>query len=110
MKISKKQRMNHPLRLKVIRSFFLDFCEFIDEFGEKDDVEFNSDELVDSAQVCDKVGDVTDCYHGQGKVTKEILEVGHGITKPVLGSLVRIRYIAYFYDKEMFDRTAEGQT
>jgi hypothetical protein len=73
-------------------------------------VEFNSDELVDSAQVCDKVGDVTDCYHGQGKVTKEILEVGHGITKPVLGSLVRIRYLAYFYDKEMFDRTAEGQT
>lgn len=53
MKISKKQRMNHPLRLKVINSFFLGFCDIIDEFGEKDDVEFNSDELVDSAQVCD---------------------------------------------------------
>jgi hypothetical protein len=74
MKISKKQRMNHPLRLKVISSLLcLYLRDFIDEFGEKDDVEFNSDELVDSAQVCDKVGDVTDCYHGSGKVTKEIL-------------------------------------
>lgn len=71
---------------------------------------FNSDELVDQAQVVDKVGDVTDCYHGQGKVTKEILQVGEGKDKPILGSLCRIRYIAYFFDKELFDQTEEGET
>ena len=66
---------------------------------------FNADELVDPASVVDKVGDIMDCYHGQGKVTKEILQVGDGIAKPMLGSLCRIKYIAYFFDKEMFDRT-----
>lgn len=98
--------MIHQLPLKVI---YHNKYNFVDEYGEKDSP-FNSDELVDSAEVVDKVGDVTDCYHGSGKVTKEILEVGRGSTKPILGSLVRIKYIAYFYDKEMFDRTPEGQT
>jgi hypothetical protein len=34
---------------------------------------FNSDALLDDPSVVDKVGDVVDCYHGQNKVTKEIL-------------------------------------
>lgn len=72
---------------------------------------FDSDQLVDEASVIDKVGDVLDCYQqSHGKVTKEIVEVGTGKEKPVLGSLCRIKYIAYFYDKEMFDLTPEGQT
>jgi hypothetical protein len=33
--------------------------------------------------------------------------VGSGSLKPQLGSLCRVKYIAYFYDKEMFDRTLE---
>jgi len=80
-----------------------------DEFGENNDVEaqFNPDELVDPAHVVDKIGDILDCYHGSGKVVKEILKVGQGIDKPKLGSLCRIKYIAYFFDKEMFDKTIE---
>lgn len=70
---------------------------------------FNSDEL-DSAATIDKVGDVADCYHGSGKVTKEILQVGTSKDKPILGSLCRIKYIAYFYDKELFDQTQDGET
>lgn len=57
----------------------------LDEFGEKE--LFNSDDLVDAAEVVDKIGDVLDCYHNSGKVLKEILKVGEGVDKPVLGSL-----------------------
>ena len=40
-------------------------------------------------------------------MTKEILEVGTGRVKPKLGYLVRIKYLAYFYDKEIFDSSPE---
>jgi FKBP-type peptidyl-prolyl cis-trans isomerase len=63
--------------------------------------------MVDSAEVVDKVGDITDCFHSQGKVNKEILQVGRNIDKPKMGSLCRIKYIAYFYDKEIFDCRVE---
>lgn len=66
--------------------------------------------MVDPAHVVDKIGDILDCYHNSGKVTKEILKVGQGIDKPKLGSLCRIKYIAYFFDKELFDKTAEDKT
>ena len=73
-------------------------------FGAKSDQpDFDVDELIDPANVCDKIGDIVDCYHGQNKVTKEILQVGHGKDKPILGSLVRIKYLGYFFDKELFD-------
>jgi hypothetical protein len=52
----------------------------------------------------DEVGTTSDCYHNQGKVTKEILRVGTSKTKPSLGSLCRISYVAYFYDKQIFDK------
>jgi len=44
-----------------------------DEFDVNGQAGFNSDDLIDGAQTIDKVGDVADCYHGSGKVTKEIL-------------------------------------
>ena len=72
--------------------------------------QFNSDDMVDSAEVVDKVGDILDCYQGFGKVTKEILKVGEGKEKPILGSLCRIKYMAYFYDKEMFEQTKDDTT
>ena len=37
-------------------------------------------------------------------MTKEVLQVGTSKTKPTLGSLVRVNYIAYFYDKELFSQ------
>lgn len=75
-----------------------------DEFGELTEMR---DQDLDQAEVVDQVGDIADCYQAPGAVTKEILQVGSGSLKPQLGSLCRVKYIAYFYDKEMFDRTLE---
>ena len=68
------------------------------------------DHDLEQTQVVENVGEIVDCYHAPGAVTKEILVVGQGSLKPQLGSLCRIKYIAYFYDKEMFDRTQDGLT
>lgn len=65
--------------------------------------------MLDPAEVMDKVGDSSDCFHSQGKVTKEILRVGTGVDKPRLGALCRVSYIAYFYDKEIFDCRAQNK-
>jgi hypothetical protein len=57
--------------------------------------------------VCDKIGDIRDCFHEQGKVIKEILEVGTGIDKPKMGYLCRIKFLAYYFDKEIFDTSPD---
>jgi hypothetical protein len=67
------------------------------------DDEFDIGALDDPGDVCDSIGDTSDCFNEQGKVLKEILEVGSGIDKPKMGYLCRIRYIAYYFDKEIFD-------
>lgn len=44
-------------------------------------------------------------------VTKEILQIGDGHLKPKMGSLCRIKYLAYYYDKEIFDSSpADGKS
>jgi FKBP-type peptidyl-prolyl cis-trans isomerase 2 len=40
-------------------------------------------------------------------VIKEILSVGKGVAKPKMGSLCKIKYIAYFFDKQIFDVSAQ---
>ena len=79
---------------------------YLDEFDDKELHDFEADALLDPAEVVDKVGDTLDCFHNQGKVFKEVLQVGQGTDKPKMGALCRIRYIAYFYDKEIFDSQA----
>ena len=80
-----------------------------DEFDDKELHDFEADAMLDPAEVVDKEGDIVDCFHSQGKVQKEILRVGQGVEKPKMGALCRIKYIAYFYDKEIFDNRAQIQ-
>ena len=80
-----------------------------DEFDDKELHDFEADAMLDPAEVVDKEGDIVDCFHSQGKVQKEILRVGQGVDKPKMGALCRIKYIAYFYDKEIFDNRAQIQ-
>ena len=70
---------------------------------EEEKKSFDSDEMVDEPAEVDVIGEKTDCYHEDGKVTKEILEMGEGKKKPMMGWLCKIKYIAYFYDKIIFD-------
>lgn len=49
-----------------------------------------------------KVGDVDDVTF-DGKVKKEILEVGEGVKYPKRNYLVKINYKAYFFDHTDFD-------
>jgi hypothetical protein len=39
------------------------------------EVDFDSDAMLDEPDECDQIGVKTECYHQDGKVTKEILEV-----------------------------------
>jgi len=59
--------------------------------------------MLDEPEECDVIGVKVDCYHAKDKVTKEVLKVGEGKKKPTLGHLCRVKYIAYFYDKVIFD-------
>jgi len=86
----------NPLRQKVNRAQI----KLLDD-------EFDPDELLDPGEVCDKIGDIRDCFHDQGKVIKEILEVGSGTEKPKMGYLCRIRFIAYYFDKEIFETSPD---
>lgn len=63
--------------------------------------------LLDAPEECDVLGVKTDCYHHKDAVTKEVLKVGDGKVKPSLGHLCRIKYIAYFFDKQIFDTSPE---
>ena len=70
---------------------------------EEEKKSFDSDALVDEPEEIDQIGVKTDCVHEDGKITKEIVTMGEGKSKPQMGWLCRIKYIAYFYDKEIFD-------
>ena len=74
---------------------------------DNDKKSFDSDELVNEAAEVDEIGVKTDCYHEEGKVTKEIVEMGEGKVKPMMGWLCKIKYIAYFYDKTIFDTSPQ---
>jgi len=39
------------------------------------EVDFDSDAMLDEPEECDQIGVKAECYHQDGKVTKEILEV-----------------------------------
>ena len=66
--------------------------------------------MLDNPEDVDKLGEKTDCYHEPGKVTKEILVMGEGKRKPMMAWLCKIKYIAYFYDKIIFDQSPnEGE-
>ena len=62
---------------------------------------------MDKPEDVDKIGEKTDCYHEAGKVTKEILDMGEGKRKPMMGWLCKIKYTAYFYDKIIFDQSPQ---
>ena len=97
-----KRRVAHQLQQQVIYNCITD----LDEFDDKELHDFEADTMLDPAEVVDKEGDVIDCFHSQGKVQKEILKVGQGVDKPKMGALCKIKYLAYFYDKEIFDNRA----
>jgi len=69
---------------------------------------FDSDAMLDDPAEVDVIGEKTDCYHEDGKITKEIVVMGDGKTKPRMGWLCKIKYIAYFYDKLIFESSPEG--
>ena len=73
----------------------------------EDEKSFDSDAMVDEPAEVDVIGEKTDCYHEDGKVTKEIIEMGEGKKKPMMGWLCKIKYIAYFYDKIIFDSSPQ---
>jgi len=68
---------------------------------------FDSDEILDDESI-DVVGEKLDVSHEKGKVTKEIIELGEGKKKPMLGHLCQIKYRAYFYDKLIFDTSPDN--
>ena len=58
---------------------------------------------MDGPAEVDELGVKTDCVHEEGKITREIITIGEGKQKPQMGWLCKIKYIAYFYDKQIFD-------
>lgn len=65
------------------------------------------EELLDEPSVIDVLNEKTECYHETGKVTKEIIELGEGKHKPMMGWLCKVKYVAYFYDKVIFDTSPD---
>ena len=79
-----------------------------EESGEEEELKsLDDEELLDEPSVVDVLNEKTECYHEQGKVTKEILELGEGKRKPMMGWLCKVKYIAYFYDKVIFDTSPQ---
>lgn len=72
------------------------------------DKSFDSDAILDDPASIDVLGEKKDVSHEPGKVTKEIIEMGEGKRKPMLGWLCKIKYIAYFYDKNIFDTSPQN--
>merc|ERR1712060_450467 len=68
----------------------------------------DSDEILDLPTQCDVIGEKVDVSHEPGKVTKEIITIGDTKAKPNFGWLCKIKYVAYFYDKTIFDTSPEN--